>query len=268
MTTKYPLILDAVKSSEEALWKMADAIHKEAEENELTDVATYLAKHGFHYSVKRLQELRLTSEVFPKNRRLDMGISLHTEAGNPDTLDAIVSGAKKAGDDVTREYIRRALAQQRSETRERRRGVIFEAEKVVDTAVEAETKARETEANAKTSDQRQNAKLRRQQATEARKAAKANLKAAKAKVKREKTPAPDAGEVHYMAFVTTLSCNADKAKKLAIVTGKEIDEHRDVLSDRSVGGIHDASMNASEGWRSVAVSVNRGKKAHLGTVAA
>ena len=126
MKVKFPQTLDACLTADESvqksLWRIGTALVREAEDNKhgergIKAVSEELEAHNLKYKTSRLFEIRRTAVAFPASRRLDLPFQVHSEAGNPDTLDVIVKAARKDNKKVTIWYVRNVLQHQREEAR-------------------------------------------------------------------------------------------------------------------------------------------------------
>lgn len=274
MKIMFPQTLEAAKAAEKSQWKIGDALVREVEDEDnsvrgLHAVAEELAQHDIDYSPNYLGQMRITSAAFPRDRRLDLPWKVHTEAGNPDTLDVIVKAARRDGQKVTKWYVADVLRQLREEANREREKEIAAANREAAKAEEAERKAREKEAVAQTEREKQAAKRARQAATDRKRQAQAKAKAAKSyPKKRDRTP-PHEDNVSILRATAGVKANGGHAKRLATESLKLLKHGVGDLSPGIIAGLTDAAMSAANAWTEVANFVRSAtpdKRGHLSVV--
>src|SRR5215831_1198547 len=145
---KFPKTLKAAMTAERSQWAIGDALAKEAEEKftgtyGLDACAAELFENGIDYSADYLGRLRGIAIAFPEGDRQVLPWSVHEEAGNPETLKAVVAAAKKTGDKVTKWFVREALKQMRAQAQEEARAAKAEADREIEEARKEHAKAKD-----------------------------------------------------------------------------------------------------------------------------
>lgn len=130
MKTRFPELLELARKREAMQFAIGDRLLKDCgapsqftrmdgSYEKIKAAAVYLEENGVEYSMTSLAHYREIAFKFPPERRYE-GISwqAHTNAGDPDTLDAIVKAARKRKERVTVNMVRAArLAMQDAHVR-------------------------------------------------------------------------------------------------------------------------------------------------------
>lgn len=272
---RFPETIEAAKAAVKSQWRIGEALIDESDgamvgSKGLNAVVQELNENGIEdFSASYLSELRTAAEAFPRNRRHDLPWSVHSDAGNPDTLDAIVRAAKKESEKVTKWYVRDALRRMRAAAREERQEAAEAARREAEKAEAEEEAARKREQQAKDKTERENHKRDREAARARKREAREKQKKAKAAPKRRDVPPPPEEDVSTLAACAFVTKNAAEVKRLADKSEKRLNKHFDDLSPAAIAGLTDAAMNAANAWADLATRIQRAtstKRGHLRVV--
>lgn len=238
MSLAFPKTVRAAKTHDLSQWAVADALLREAREEQLPAVVEELKENGIEHTVRYLNLLRQAAEVFGPNRRHEnLTLRAHVAAGNPETLDVIAQAARQQNQRVSLLFVEDVLREMRAEARaksaeERKR------------AAEEEREAAEEEKKAQSEAQREAAKAKRKKAAAKRKAARSP--------RRKDLPAPKEKDVNPLAARAQFTKNANEARRLADKALKLIRPNLDEYSPAAVAGLLDACLIVANRWREVA----------------
>jgi hypothetical protein len=235
---RWPEIVQACKDNDQTQWKIADALLRGAKEKDLPAVVEELKENGIEHSVRYLNLLRQTAEVFGSNRRhSDITLRAHYAAGNPESLDVIAAVARKKNHYVSLNFVEDVLREIRAEAREKA------AEERKRLAKE-EKEAEEEEQKAQDDSQREKAKAKRKKARAKRQAVRSP--------RRKDLPAPEEKDVNPLAARAQFMKNANEARRLASKALKLIKPNLDEYSPAAVAGLLDACLTVANSWREAA----------------
>jgi hypothetical protein len=275
---KFPLTLAAVKRGETSLWDIGDALIKEcgppgeqgAKNGSYDRVGAaqgYLAQQGYELSVSYLRMLRKTAFDFPKGRRQPLhSFSVHTAAGTPERLAALIKAAK--GRPLSQHYIDRVT---RAE---------FEAAKAQKLAAEvkaraarekAEAKEREAERKLREAvDEKERAKAQKEADRAAKETQKAEREEREAKTAPPRKPVPlEDEEVPKMLSALEALSFAHQSEALAERAMKAVETELDQWDEATRLAVVEAILEGVNQWRAVAelVEGKKGRTEHLSVVA-
>lgn len=260
MRYHFPRTLKAAKASERSQWELGDALLKEATDRDtgergLNAVVKELADNGIEFTSGYLRSLRVAAETFPPDRRHDLPVQVHIEAGNPDMLDVVAKAAKKSGEKVSMRYVRKVVQRIRTDERAERERAKAKAERELQNAEANEERAQKQRRSARDHQEQEQATRSHVAAIERTRAAKEQLKAAKVapRVTPTSRSAPAEDDVPVMVLITSLMSNASEAERLAALTEKMLGNNE--VPQKYIAGLVDAALSAANAWSKVAAVV-------------
>ena len=259
VNSKFPGVLAAVEAVDKSQLKIGKALAEETDDNggkrSLKACAEELEERGYPFKVSYLGHLKSTHIAFPANRRHDLPWSVHEDAGDPDTLDSIVKGAKKAGEKVTKWYVR-AVLKVRREQDEREKQKIRKA--AADARAKEEAAERTTRAS-KSDKERSDALKDQQKATKERQEA----EAAEKKIPPKGRPKLVAENTSELAVLGAMMSKIGGGKRMVADATKLIPKLTRCDKDE-VAALAVMVRQVSEEWRDLAEAMEKAVKAsHL-----